>query len=64
MTWKESELIIKGFSKTIKNEAEKQKGRFLRILFGIFSANLLGCVLVNKGVIHAGEGVIRAGQNF
>ena len=64
MTWKESGLIIKGVSKTIKNEAEKQKGRFVRLLFGIFSASLLGCVLVNKGVIHAAEGVIRAGQNF
>ena len=35
----ESGLLIKGVSKTIKNEAKEQKGRFLRILLGTLDAN-------------------------
>ena len=41
----ESSLLIKGISKTIKNEAKEQKGRFLRMLLGILGASLLGGTL-------------------
>ena len=53
----ESGLLIKGISKTIKNEAEEQKRRFLSMLLGILGASLLGNLLTGKGTI-------RAGQNF
>ena len=59
---KESGLLIKGVSKTVKNEAKEQKGGFLRMLLGALAANLLGCMLTDKGVIQTGEGVIQAGQ--
>ena len=38
----ESDLLIKDFSKTIKNEAKEQKGRFLGMLLGTLVASLLG----------------------
>ena len=60
----ESDLLIKGVSKTIKNKAKKQKGGFLSMLFGTLGASLLGDLLAGKGTIKAGENRIRAGQNF
>ena len=38
----ESGLLIKGVSKTIQNKANRQKGRFLGMLFGTLGASLLG----------------------
>ena len=60
----ESDLLIKGVSKTIKNKAKEQKGGFLSMLFGTLGASLLGDLLAGKGTIKAGENRIRAGQNF
>ena len=57
-------LLIKGIGETIKNEAKEQKSRFLSILLGTLGASLLGNLLTGKGVMRAGEGTIRAGQNF
>ena len=64
-------LLIKGVSEKVKNEAKKQKERFLRMLLGTLGANLLGNLLTGKevilageGTIRAGEGTIRSGQNF
>ena len=59
-----SGLLIKGVSKTIKNEAKEQKGGFLGILLGILGASLLGNLLTGKGAIRAGEGTVRACQDF
>ena len=53
-----SGLLIKGISETIKNEAKKQKGWFLRILLGILGASLLENILPGKGKIRKGEGAI------
>ena len=36
----ESGLLIKGVSKTIKNEAKEQKGGFLSVLLGTLGASL------------------------
>ena len=36
-SYEESGLLIKGVSKTIKNEATEQKGRFLAMLLGMFN---------------------------
>ena len=60
----ESDLLIKGVRKTIKNKVKEQKGGFLSMLFGTLGASLLGDLLAGKGTIKAGENRIRAGQNF
>ena len=60
----ESGLLINGVSKTIKNEAKEQKGRFPSILLGTIGAGLLGNLFTGKGTIRAGEDTIRAAQDF
>ena len=57
-------LLIKGISKTIKNEAKEQKGGFLPMLLGTLAASILGNTLTGKAVIRESERGIRAGQNF
>ena len=63
----DSEVLLKGVSETIQNEAKEQRGGFLSILLGTFGASLLGDILSKglsgKGVIRAGEGTIRAGYS-
>ena len=56
-----SGVLLKGVSKTIKNEAKEQKGQFLSMLLGTLGASLLGNMLAGKAVITAGERTIRAG---
>ena len=51
----ESGLLIKGVSKTIKNEAKVQKRGFLSMLLDTLSAILLGNLLKGKGTARAGE---------
>ena len=53
---------LKSVSKTIKNEGNKQKGKFLGMLLGTLGASLLGNLLT--GTIRRGEGTIRAGDVF
>ena len=60
----QSGLLIKGISEAIKNEAKEQKGGFLSMLLGTLAASMLGSALTGKGVIRAGGGTIRAGENF
>ena len=54
--------MIKGVSKTIKNEEEEQKGGFLSMLLGTLGASLN--LLTGKGTIRAGKDTARAGQVF
>ena len=68
-TWKqlglsleESGLFIKGASKTIKNDSNKQKEGFLSMLLGTLGVSLLGNLLTGKGTIRAGESKIRADE--
>ena len=61
---KESQLLIKGVSETIKNEAKEQKGGFLGMLLGTLGPSLLGNLLTGKGTIRVGEGTIRASEKF
>ena len=61
---KESRLLIKSVSEIIKNEAKEQKGGFLGMLLGTLGASLLGNLLTGKGIFRAGEGAIRADQDF
>ena len=60
----ESGLLIKEIRETIENEAKEQKGRFLAMLLGTLAASILAYALSERGVITAGEGVIRASQDF
>ena len=39
---KNLDLLMKGVSETIKDEAKKQKGEFLGMLLGALAANLFG----------------------
>ena len=61
---KESGLLTRGISETIKNEIKEHKGGFLPMLLGTMVASILGSALTGTGVIRAGEGIIRAGENF
>ena len=61
---KEYDLLIKGVSETIKNEAKEQKGGFPSMLLGTLGASFLGNLLARKDTTRAGQGTIRAGQDF
>ena len=52
----DSELLLKGVSETIKNEAKEQKGGFLRMLLGTLSASLLGNTLAGERTAKVGYG--------
>ena len=55
-----SNILLKGVSKTIKNETKEQRGGFLSMLLG---ASLLGNLLTGgKGIMRAGDGIVRAGE--
>ena len=55
--------LLKGVSKTIKNETKEQRGGFLSMLLGTLGANLLGNLLNSgKGIMRAGDGTVRAGS--
>ena len=57
----DSNILLKGATKTIKNKIEEQKGSFLSMLLGTLGASLLGKLLTGRGFVRAGEGTIRAG---
>ena len=42
--------MIKGISKTTKNEAKEANGRFFSMLLGTLGASLLGNLLTGKGM--------------
>ena len=50
-----SGVLLKGVSKTIKNETKEQKGGFLSMLLGTLGASLLGNLLSGKGIVRVGE---------
>ena len=66
--------MMKGVRKSIQNKAKKEKCGFLGMLLDTLSPTLLRNLLTGKGVkrskipgrrvIRAGEGTIRAGQDF
>ena len=58
-----SGILLKGVSKTIKNETKEQRGGFLSMLLGTLGASLLGNLLSGgKGIVRAGDGIVRAGE--
>ena len=64
---KDSNILSKGVTKTIKNEIKEQKGGFLSMLLGTLGASLLRNILTGKGILRVGygnkegKGVLRAG---
>ena len=66
-TLENSNILLKGVNKTIKNETKEQKGGFLSMLLGTLGASLLGNLLTGKGIVRAGsgnkkgKGIVRAG---
>ena len=70
-----SNILIKGVTKIVKNETKEQKGGVLSMLLGTLWATLLGNLLTAKGIVRAGtarplsstlqnkktKGIVRAG---
>ena len=52
----DSNILLKGVTETVKNEAKEQKGGFLSMLLGTLGASLLGNLLTGKGFVRAGSG--------
>ena len=57
-----SDILLKGVSKTVENEIKEQRGEFLSMLLGTLGASLLGNLLTGKGIMRAGDGIVRAGE--
>ena len=55
----DSNILLKGVTKTIQNETKEQKRRFLSMLLGTLEASLIG-VLLTKNL--SGKGTVRAGE--
>ena len=64
----DSNILLKGMTKTIKNETREQKGGLLSMLLGTLGASLLGDLLIKnlsgKGTVKAGKGFLRAGEGI
>ena len=64
----DSNILLKGVTKTIKNETKEQKRGFLSMLLGTLGASLLGDLLTGKVILRAGsgnkkgKGILRAGS--
>ena len=52
----DSNILLKGVTKTIKNETKEQKGGFLSMLLGTLGDSLLGNLLTGKRIVRAGTG--------
>ena len=67
---KDSNVLLKGVTKTIENETKEQKEGFLSMLLGTLGASLLGHLLTGKGIERAvseknkGKGIVRAGRHL
>ena len=63
----DSNILLKGVTKTIKNGRNEQKRGFSSMLLGTLGASLLGNLLRGKGILRTGsgnkkgKGTVRAG---
>ena len=55
-----SGILLKGVTKTVKNETKEHKGGFLYMLLETLRASLFGNLLTGKGIVRAGKGFLRA----
>ena len=53
---KDSNIFLKGVTRTIKDETKSKKGWFLGILSGTLGASLLWNMLTGNGMLRAGYG--------
>ena len=51
----DSNILLKGVTKTITNETKEEKGGFLSMLLGTLWASLLGNLVSGKGIVIAGS---------
>ena len=51
-----SNILLKGVTKTIKNETKEQKGGFSSMFLGTLGASLLGNLLTGQWILRAGSG--------
>ena len=58
----DSNILLKGVTKSIATQTREQKGGFLSMLLGTLGVSLLGHLLSEKGVMRGGEGGVRAGE--
>ena len=63
-TLEDSNILLKGVTKTIENETKEQKEGFLGMLIVTLEASLLGNMSAGKGIVGAGsgKGIVRAGS--
>ena len=59
----DSNILLKGATKTIKNETKEQKGGFLSMLLGTLGTSLLGNLLAGKGIVR-GASVNKKGKEI
>ena len=52
----DSNIFLKGVTKTIKNKTKEEEGGSLSMLLGTLGASLLGNLLTGKGIARAGTG--------
>ena len=63
----DSNILLKGITKTIESETKELKRWFLVMSLGTLGASLLGNMLTGKGILRAGygnkegKGILRAG---
>ena len=55
----EHDILLKGISKTIKNETKEQKGGFLSMILRTLGASLSGNLLTGKGSYRTVQGMYR-----
>ena len=64
----DSNVLLKGVTKAIRNETKELKEGFLSMLLGTLGASLLGNLRAGKGIVRAdsgnkkGKGILRAGH--
>ena len=54
--FEDSNIFLKGVTKTIENETKEQKGRFLSMLLRTLGTSLLGNLFSGKGIVRAVSG--------
>ena len=59
----DSNILLKGVTKAVKNETREQRGGFLETLVGTLGSILLRDLLSGKGIVRAGsgKGIVRDG---
>ena len=60
----DSNILLKGVTKTIKNKTKEQKGGFLSMLWSTLGGSVLENLLAGKGIVRAGSGNKKSSLGF